>query len=207
MMAPACVNRLQSGLSKAPRSPGFTALPAEAARRRGPGRPAAPGHVHGDEPRTIPGRARSARRSSQANAQPGADTIDFDVAGTIRVGRTSLPAITDTVTIDGSTAPSFAGIAGRDRRLSAGPRGSTSTTGSDGSTLRSLSLVQRRQRGRHAQRLARHGAGQRHRPARRRQDRRRQPRGRRADQRLVARRPDRAGRPGDERQLLQRRLP
>ena len=45
----------------------------------------------------------------ESNKRPGADTIDFDVAGTIRIGRTSLPAITDTVTIDGSTAPSFAG--------------------------------------------------------------------------------------------------
>src|SRR5437016_10290819 len=37
-----------------------------------------------------------------ANAQPGADTIDFGVAGTIRVGRTSLPAITGAVNLDGS---------------------------------------------------------------------------------------------------------
>src|SRR5947209_4075316 len=44
-----------------------------------------------------------------SNAHLGADTIGFDVAGTISIGRTSLPAITDTVTIDGSTAPSFAG--------------------------------------------------------------------------------------------------
>ena len=44
----------------------------------------------------------------ESNHQQGANTIDFDVAGTIRIGRTSLPAITDTVTIDGSTAPSFA---------------------------------------------------------------------------------------------------
>src|SRR5262249_41679297 len=44
-----------------------------------------------------------------ANARPGSDTIAFAVAGTIRIGRTALPPITDTVTIDGSTAPSFAG--------------------------------------------------------------------------------------------------
>ena len=44
-----------------------------------------------------------------ANARPGADAIDFDVAGVIRVGRGSLPAITDTVSLDGSTAPGFSG--------------------------------------------------------------------------------------------------
>src|SRR5258708_29366702 len=44
-----------------------------------------------------------------SNERAGADTIDFDVAGTIRIGRASLPSITDTATIDGSTAPSFAG--------------------------------------------------------------------------------------------------
>ena len=30
-----------------------------------------------------------------ANTQPGPDIIDFDVAGTIKIGRTSLPAITN----------------------------------------------------------------------------------------------------------------
>src|ERR1700722_5585106 len=44
-----------------------------------------------------------------SNAQPGANTIDFDVAGTIKVGKTLLPAITNTVIIDGSSAPTFAG--------------------------------------------------------------------------------------------------
>ena len=76
----------------------------------------------------------------ESNQQPGADTIDFDVAGTIRIGRTSLPAITDTVTIDGSTAPSFAGspVVTVDFQ---GTRGLRFASGSDGSTLRSLSLV------------------------------------------------------------------
>src|SRR5258708_34052719 len=40
-----------------------------------------------------------------SNAQAGANTIDFDVAGTIPISRGSLPAITNTVTIDGSSAP------------------------------------------------------------------------------------------------------
>src|SRR3954466_377965 len=54
--------------------------------------------------------AGSLRRAIiDSNERAGADTIDFDVAGTIRIGRTSLPSITDTATIDGSTAPSFAG--------------------------------------------------------------------------------------------------
>ncbi|MGP0065397.1 MAG: beta strand repeat-containing protein [Isosphaeraceae bacterium] len=76
----------------------------------------------------------------ESNAQPGANTIVFDVAGTIRVGRTPLPAITDTVTIDGSTAPSFAGspVVTVDFR---GTRGLNFASGSDGSVLRSLSLV------------------------------------------------------------------
>ncbi len=44
----------------------------------------------------------------QANRNPGPDTINFEVAGTIRTGRQSLPAITGPTTIDGSTAPGFA---------------------------------------------------------------------------------------------------
>jgi hypothetical protein len=75
-----------------------------------------------------------------SNTQPGADTIDFMVAGTIRVGRTSLPAITGTVTIDGSSAPSFAGspVVTVDFQ---GSRGFQFNQGSDGSILRSLALV------------------------------------------------------------------
>src|SRR5947208_2971374 len=44
-----------------------------------------------------------------ANAAPGADTIAFSVAGTIQITNGSLPNITDAVTIDGTTAPGFAG--------------------------------------------------------------------------------------------------
>ena len=75
-----------------------------------------------------------------SNAQPGADTIDFGVAGTIRIGRTSLPAITDTVTIDGTSAPSFAGSPVVTVNFQ-GTKGLQLRRRSDGSTLRSLSLV------------------------------------------------------------------
>jgi hypothetical protein len=75
-----------------------------------------------------------------SNARAGADTIDFDVSGTIRVGRTSLPSIRDTVTIDGSSAPSFAGspIVTVDFH---GTKGLRFAQGADGSILRSLALV------------------------------------------------------------------
>jgi hypothetical protein len=75
-----------------------------------------------------------------SNNQPGPDTIDFAVAGTIRVGRAPLPAITDTVTLDGSTAPRFAGSPVVTVNFQ-GSRGLRFAGGSDGSTLRSLSLV------------------------------------------------------------------
>ena len=76
----------------------------------------------------------------ESNGQPGANTIDFDVAGTIRVGRTSLPAITSTVTIDGSTAPSFAGSPVVTVNFQ-GSKGLQFAAGSDGSTSKSLALV------------------------------------------------------------------
>jgi hypothetical protein len=75
-----------------------------------------------------------------SNNRPGADTIDFAVTGTIRVGKNSLPAITDTVTIDGTSAPSFTGtpVVTVDFQ---GTRGLRFNSGSDGSTVRALSLV------------------------------------------------------------------
>src|SRR4051812_48440036 len=75
-----------------------------------------------------------------SNDQPGPDTIDFAVAGTIRVGRNALPAITGTVTIEGSSAPSFAGTPVVTVNFR-GTKGLQFAGGSDGSTLRSLSLV------------------------------------------------------------------
>ncbi len=75
-----------------------------------------------------------------SNAQPGANTIDFGVAGTIRLTRSALPAITDTVTIDGATAPTFAGSPVVTVDFN-GKKGLQFAAGSDGSTLKSLSLV------------------------------------------------------------------
>jgi hypothetical protein len=43
-----------------------------------------------------------------ANATPGADVIDFSVAGTIHLTSGALPAITHPLSIDGTTAPGFA---------------------------------------------------------------------------------------------------
>jgi parallel beta-helix repeat protein len=75
-----------------------------------------------------------------SNAHPGADTIEFAIAGTIQVGKTSLPAITGALTIDGSTAPSYAGspVVTVDFQ---GSKGLSFNNGSDGSTLKALSLV------------------------------------------------------------------
>ncbi len=75
-----------------------------------------------------------------SNARAGADTIDFSVAGTIRIGRTSLPFISDTVTIDGSSSPTFVGspVVTVDFQ---GSNGLQFNPGADGSTLRSLALV------------------------------------------------------------------
>ena len=75
-----------------------------------------------------------------SNKRPGPDTIDFAVAGTIRAGQASLPAITDTVLIDGSSAPGFAGSPVVTVNFQ-GSKGLSFAKGSDGSTLESLSLV------------------------------------------------------------------
>jgi trimeric autotransporter adhesin len=140
MMLPSCVNRFQSGLTK---------KVARSKRQWSP-RSKRPG-VEVLESRellatfTVTSLDRSGAGSLrqaiiESNGQPGANIIDFDVAGTIRIGRTSLPAITDTVTIDGSTAPSFAGspVVTVDFQ---GSKGLNFATGADGSILRSLSLV------------------------------------------------------------------
>jgi hypothetical protein len=75
-----------------------------------------------------------------SNDQPGANTIDFDVAGTIRIGGKSLPAITNTVTIDGTSAPTFAGTPVVTVNFR-GTKGLQFADGSAGSALLSLSLV------------------------------------------------------------------
>jgi parallel beta-helix repeat protein len=76
----------------------------------------------------------------QSNRAAGADTIDFAVSGTIRNCRSPFPAITDAVTIDGTTAPGFssAPVVTVDFR---GAGGLKFAGGSDGSILRSLSVV------------------------------------------------------------------
>ena len=76
----------------------------------------------------------------EANKQPGADTIDFGVAGTIRISRTSLPAITNNVTIDGTTAPGWNGSPVVTINFQ-GSKGLNFAKGADGSTFSSLSLV------------------------------------------------------------------
>ncbi len=74
-----------------------------------------------------------------ANSLSGPDVIDFSVAGTIQLTSGALPAIVDQVTIDGTSAPGFAGapIVEIDNN---GFAGLIISTGS-GSTLESLSIV------------------------------------------------------------------
>ncbi len=76
----------------------------------------------------------------QSNQSPGPDTINFGVTGSIRAGRNALPAITDPVSINGASAPSFAGspLVTIDFQNT---RGLTFDPGSDGSSLTSLSIV------------------------------------------------------------------
>jgi len=102
------------------------------------------------EDRTVPstfsvlnldnGGAGSLRQALlDANANPGADTIQFDVTGTIQLTTGALPAITGQVDIDGSTAPGFATapLVEVDYHQFGGLQ---FKAGSSGSTLRSLSL-------------------------------------------------------------------
>ncbi|MFM8577819.1 MAG: hypothetical protein ACKOCN_03315, partial [Planctomycetaceae bacterium] len=75
----------------------------------------------------------------ESNANAGADEIAFAVSGTIPL-TSALRAITDTVSIDGSTAPGFVGSP----RITVNFRGRAGlryAPGSDGSTLSNLSLV------------------------------------------------------------------
>jgi trimeric autotransporter adhesin len=81
-----------------------------------------------------------------SNTLPGPDAIAFGLGGTIQVGKTSLPAITDPLKIDGSSAPGFAGsplvtIDFQDTQ------GLQIGSGADGSIVRSLSLVDAAQAG------------------------------------------------------------
>ena len=75
---------------------------------------------------------------TSANADTAADEIDFSVAGVIQLTSGALPAITNSVKIDGTTAPNFAGVplVEIDNNGFAG----LVVSGSD-STLASLSIV------------------------------------------------------------------
>lgn len=74
-----------------------------------------------------------------ANAAPGADVVQFAVTGTIHL-TSELPAISDPVNIDGSTAPGFAGKPLVEVDYD-GTLGLRFTSGAADSTLRSLALV------------------------------------------------------------------
>ena len=47
---------------------------------------------------------------NQANLTTGPHTIDFSVAGTISINTSALPALTKEITLDGTTAPGYAGV-------------------------------------------------------------------------------------------------
>ena len=74
----------------------------------------------------------------EANAAPGADDIAFGVAGTIQL-TSPLPEITDTLAIDGSTAPGFTSLPLVTIDFNASS-GLVFAAGSDGSSLTSVSL-------------------------------------------------------------------
>jgi hypothetical protein len=75
-----------------------------------------------------------------ANLVSGPSVIDFNVAGTIDLTSGALPAITENVDIAGNTAPSFAGTPQVEINFN-GFGGLAFNSGSAGSTLQSLSLV------------------------------------------------------------------
>jgi hypothetical protein len=75
-----------------------------------------------------------------ANANAGADVIDFDVAGTIHLTTGALPAMNGQVDIDGTSADGFAGTPILEINYN-GFAGLRFNAGAAGSALRSLSLV------------------------------------------------------------------
>ena len=75
-----------------------------------------------------------------ANLVSGADTIDFSVTGKIQLTSGALPAITDTVDIDGTSAPGFANSPAVEVDMN-GFAGLTFDAGSANSGLHSLSIV------------------------------------------------------------------
>jgi len=108
-------------------------------------------HVEALEDRTVPATfsvlnldnsgAGSLRQALlDANANPGADVIEFDVAGTIKLTTAALPTITGPLDLDGTSAPGYAGVplVQIDYHQFGGLQFGT---GSSGSALRSLSLI------------------------------------------------------------------
>lgn len=87
-----------------------------------------------------PGSLRAAILAANADASPGSDAIKFTISGAITLA-SDLPAITNTVQIDGTSAPSF--VAGRSPVVELnfnGHAGLTFSTGSSGSSLLGLAL-------------------------------------------------------------------
>src|SRR4051794_11678556 len=102
MMAPRCVNRPGSGSGSSQKVAHPRRLPSRQSILRG---------VEVLECRELlstftvtnlqdSGAGSFRQAINLSNIRPGPDTIDFAVAGTVRIGRTSLPALTDPVTID-----------------------------------------------------------------------------------------------------------
>jgi hypothetical protein len=140
MKLPHRVNRTRS------KTPGWNVRPGRRATRL-----SIPGRLDQLERRELPATflvsnldamgAGSLRQAILAsNETPGPNTIDFGVSGTISIGHGSLPAITNPVTIDGTSAPSFQGspVVTVDFE---GTEGLQFAPGSDWSTLESLALV------------------------------------------------------------------
>jgi hypothetical protein len=75
-----------------------------------------------------------------ANKTASADVIDFQVAGTIRLTSGALPGVTKPVSIDGTTAPGFAGTPLVEVDAN-GFRGLSFNAGSANSALQSLAIV------------------------------------------------------------------
>ncbi|MFO0957163.1 MAG: right-handed parallel beta-helix repeat-containing protein [Isosphaeraceae bacterium] len=75
-----------------------------------------------------------------ANAAPGADTIQFSITGTIRIRGAALPTVRGQVTIDGTSAPGYASSPVVTVDF-ARTRGLVFDSGSGGSTLKGLSIV------------------------------------------------------------------
>ena len=82
----------------------------------------------------------------QANAAPGADTIQFSVAGTIQLTSGALPAISGPVTIDGTSAPGYSTSPVVEINFNHFA-GLQFNAGSAGSTVSGLSLVDAARRG------------------------------------------------------------